>query len=206
MTDELGDDLAAFLADRAFVSGTPEGNEQWNAPADADAANRLLRKLRSLFRQSQELHERHRAEVAALDEWLADRTSGIDRETAELERALEGWMRGQHAMTGVVTEHLPAGDLWLRAGKSSVAVDDHAKLAEWLRQHPGFDVKVRAEWKVDKATLLAAVQVGDKLELGDEPDHEWHKARTADGEEVPGVTVRVPVQRSFTIHPRKGEP
>jgi hypothetical protein len=205
-TDPLGEDLAAFAAEPVELLAQ-EDDGTYQPPDNADDANRMLRRLRSHEARRAEVVARYDAEVRMLAAWRDDRVAGIDRETAALDRALEGWMRSRQEQVGVVTEHLPAGELWLRAGRPSLVVTDEALAVKWAQTH---NVAVRTKYEVDKAALGDAVHAGPTqpnlpaFDAG--PDHEYRAVVSGDGEIVPGVLYRQPVRRTFTVHPNKGEP
>lgn len=198
--DELGDDLAAFAAEPVELLAQ-EQDGSYTPPDNADDANRMLRRLRSHDARRAEVVDRYDAEVRMLTAWRDDRVAGIDRETAALDRALEGWMRDRNIRAGVVTEHLPTGELWLRAGRPSLVVEHDDDAVQWSRDH---DVPVRTKYEVDKIALGAVVTAGPVTASADAgPDHVYHLAVTEDGEVVPGVLVRKPVRRTFSVHPNK---
>ena len=200
MADPLGDDLAEFAAERA-TSGSFDDAAEQTPPENADDANRMLRWLRSLERQAAEIADRADAERALVDVWQRDRTAGIDRQIERLSKALEGWMRGQFEMRGTTTEKLPAGDLWLRGGQTSVVTTSDAELVPWLVRH-GLEGAVQVTESAIKSPMKAAFETGDVVDGDAGPDHEFRQA-TFRGDTVPGVVLRVPTRKTFSIHANK---
>lgn len=207
MADPLGDSLAEFATAGRGEVVDDDGTVvvQWSAPENADDANRMLRKLRSLQRRRAEIQERYDAERVVLDDWHEDLCAGVDREMRRLEDALEGWMRGQHAMRGVVTEKLPSGDLWLREPRQAVEVTDEAALVKWLVAHHQ-QAAVKVTEAVLKTEAAKTLTPGPVVLAGDAgPDHEYREARfTEDGTVVPGVALRIPKRKTFSVHVEQG--
>lgn len=200
MADDLGDDIAEFATSQP--GGSYDAGEQ-SAPLNAEQANWMIRKARSLERQRSQIMERADAERRMIDAWCQDRTSGIERELERIGRALEGWMRGTFEMTGAVTQKLPAGELWLREPQRSVVVTSDAELVPWLIQH-GLADAVKVTEAAMKTPVGEHVEAGDVIPGDAGPDHEYRQAVLArDGGPavvVPGVMLRVPKRKTFTIH------
>jgi hypothetical protein len=137
-----------------------------------------------------------------LTAWRDDRLAGIDAQIDRLALSLEGWMRSRSDEAGVATEHLPAGELWLRTGRSSVMVTDEQAAFEWAVAH---DVNVRVRSEVDKRALADVIHPGPLLDAAphDPPGYDYAVALTADAEVVPGVVLRRPSRPAFTVHPYK---
>jgi hypothetical protein len=201
MADDLGDDIAEYAA--AQVPGALTVDDDDREPTNAEQANWMLRKLHSLDRQRIQILERAEAERQMIDAWCRDRTYGIEREIERIGRALEGWMRGTFEMTNAVTQKLPAGELWLREPQRSVVVTSDAELVPWLIQH-GLADAVKVTEAAMKTPLGESVEAGDVLPGDAGPDHEYRQAVHVNDDErrvVPGVMLRVPKRKTFTIHP-----
>lgn len=199
MADDLGDDIAEFAT--SLPGGSYDAGEQ-SAPLNAEQANWMLRKLNSLEQQRSQIIERADAERRMIDAWCQDRTSGIEREQERISRALEGWMRGVFEMSGAVTQKLPAGELWLREPQQSVLVSDEAAAVKWLVGEKQFDA-VKVSEQVKKIEAAKGMVPGEVIKGDAGPDHEYREARFAasNGPRIPGVLLRVPKRKTFTIHP-----
>lgn len=175
------DDLDAWLDDVPIE--IPDGDEAPPIPADADEANRWLRRLARLDADAAEVEAIARAEIDRVTAWKADRLSGIDRARSWAESVLDGWTRAQHAAGGAQSVSLPNGTVALRRAPAGSArplvieVGSDVEIQAWLARlsdaHPTW---VKERLSLDKNAVKAATT----------PDGAGRPV-TADGEVIEGL-------------------
>lgn len=196
MTDELLDDLAAYMADGEDLPHDPDATIE--PPRDADQANAMLRVVQRLGQQRDEIVRLAQAEKAQIDAWAADRTSGLDRRITLIEVALEGWARAVNRETPKrKTLSFPHGTLRLRPGRPSVSVVDEASFVAWALANDRDLLSV----KPARAEIKRRLVVGHEHEVEGEPPMVTLAALTGDGEIVPGVVFERPRADGFTLQP-----
>ena len=212
-------DMEAALAEHLAGLDGPDG---WDAaeydteparPETAERADRILWRLRTAERELESFRELVAARKAQLDAWLADMSRGPERVIAYCERALEGYARYQHELSGgrTVTFKLPNGVLKLTKPQGKLIVDDEAELlavldqlaAEHMTAGEAWPELVRTERNVRVAELKKVatwlLMEGDELE-GADPDYDHYKL-VIDGELIPGAHLQTPRQRTFKQTP-----
>lgn len=136
---DLQDELDAYvLGDDEFDAA---GDETVEPPPDAEHANRLLRAVRALDRQADEIERVSRDEIERISAWRDDRLAGLLRRRSSIERALDAYMRALNRLNPKrKTEKFPNGTLRLRAPRTSVDVYDTAAFSKWWRERVRFEV------------------------------------------------------------------
>lgn len=126
-------EIDAAFADFADLPDDFDGDPV--PPPDKARADYYLRRMGQLDADERDLRQWIDDERTRLDDFLADRMSGIDRARGWLRRSLEGFMRQHHMATNQITLKLAHGELTLRADPGHVVVTDEAAFMAWARQH-----------------------------------------------------------------------
>lgn len=194
------DDLDAWLDE----GGPWEVPEDPDAPlpvlADAEAANRWLRRIARLDTDEREVKAVAFDEVERIEAWRDDRLAGIHRARAYAESVVEAWLRAHHASGGGQSVSLPNGTPSLRKAPSGsarplVLDDEHAKgeaEQEYLRRL----AETHPTWVNERLSL-----VKDAVKAATTPDDEGRPV-TADGEVIAGMRYVKPEQEyAFSVKP-----
>lgn len=184
--DSLGDDPA-----------TPR------TPPDIATASAIMRKLRALAQEKADIDRTVDAEIARLEAFRADATSGIVSELARGELAIEAFTRQWSPHSHKKTLNLPGGSGSLRGpGKGKLVTHDAAAFEAFVIEH-------QEDVTVDTMTVLYPDLVRVKVE----PVADTLKDLTAQGTEnpmmlnlalpdgtvVPGVHLERATQDTFTL-------
>lgn len=178
LPDETTDDYEARLQtwrDTYTVTGL----------ADADYCGRRYRQAQAAAGDITALATFRKAEI---DEWATRARKRHDDTAAFFAGRLEHFHRleRERDVKHNKSVSLPCGvELRSQAGKLSVVVDDEKAAIVWLEQNAA-SVVVYPEPRVDKTA--AAAMFGGKAKASADPGD--NPAVTADGEVVPGITIR----------------
>lgn len=225
MRDE---ELYAELDD--FVVGEEPADDELEGmppPEDAAGANRLLRRVRALEAEVEQVDRVTGSEIQRLKDFASDRTAGLRRRMKFYELALEGWTRKRHDETRgkVQTTKLPGGELRVRASQNRLVVfDEEAAVANIEAERPSW---VRTTQAVAKDEVKGAVvpgpvtltpygPKGEPLVVvppGYELREAWEFAavdfglfRLPIGRRVPHLALLCPTQPSFSYKTHRREP
>lgn len=187
-------DLDEFLA-----GPEPDFDTEVAPPADADEADRRLRRLAKVRVEMAQIGEHAQAQIERINEWHARRVEVLAKRERWLEEGLEMWHRAVLAEDpSRKSISLPCGTLKSRVQQPQWVFDDEVFIA-WASEHaPGLVRVPEPKPAVDKKA--AKVALDDNVQDGGVVV--WH---TVDGdtgevfaETVPGVTVTVRPP-SFTV-------
>ncbi|MEU8271584.1 hypothetical protein AB0B89_31040 [Sphaerisporangium sp. NPDC049002] len=106
---------------------------------------------------------------------LADILAKADR--ADRDQVRTTWVVGDR-LNGVVADH-PAGAIQVKKGAVRATVTDQAAFAEWVKTHRADELETVRTTRVRPAYVSAVLTAAKKTGT----------AVTADGEEIPGITV-----------------
>lgn len=200
MTDDLADDLQAFLSepteDGWDLNLQPEG---WH-PATSHDADRLLRGIRRHENELAEIKALAGAEIKRIREWAEDRAAGPERQIAAAELAVEGWARAEHrASKGrTVTWTLPNGTLRLRPGRQSLVVDDEAETVAFLIEVGAESLIKREVRRTELKRQVGVIKPSHEETEGVEDAGREHWLAVYQGAIVPGVHLETPALPTFT--------
>ena len=198
ISDDLERDLGDYLAEVDHIPDFDNDSDDEWMPDGEEEADRLVRHLGRAEAEEARLRAFHAAQVAKLDEWLADRLAGQQRIQAGARRALEGWCRKVWAGAGGHVWNLPSGVLRLTAPRQSMVVSDEPAALAWLEEHAPQAVRKAVDKTEAKALLRSVGEIGEDPESG----RKWYSAADIDGEIVPGVRFEAPVEHSFSVKAR----
>ncbi|HEY5024718.1 MAG TPA: host-nuclease inhibitor Gam family protein [Acidimicrobiales bacterium] len=143
------------------ADGAPPTVEVLPAPDEA-AADLLLYRLSRREEEAARYRAIAEARIAPVRAWLADRLFGVEKETVQLSRSLELYLRFWvrfHKRTKTLS--LPNGQLSLSKPREKVVVTDEAAFLGWAREHnllpePMAEGSlIRMEPKANKKSLAA---------------------------------------------------
>jgi len=176
----LEQDLDEFLA-----GPEPDFDTEVAPPADADEADRRLRRLAKVRAEMVQIGEHAQAQIERINEWHARRVEVLAKRERWLEEGLEMWHRAVLADDpSRKTISLPCGTLKSRVQQPVWEFDDEAFIA-WAREHAPELVRVpEPKPHVDKAAAKKTLRFEEQP--GFDPT-----VFTAEGEVVPGVTVQI---------------
>lgn len=186
--DELFADLdlpdigAELMADAA----APERDDRWTID-DPTKAEWAMAKLAEAERKVAELTEQRNAQMERAQAWWARTVRDPQRTVGYMQAQLVDYaMRQRDA--GKLTTILPSGEIPTRKGPDPcVDIDDEAALVAWaLTNQPAIVTSTHKVGLTDLRTV--AVIVGEKV-------------LTADGEVIPGASIRPQGQPTATIKP-----
>lgn len=183
-------------------------------PSDILTVNRMMRRLRHLHAQEEQVRATFAAEHAALIAWRDEQLDQIVGGVEYLTRALDGWARRQYEDDGTQTQTLPFGTLSLRRKRTAIDVLSEDQAVEWLLKN-GLGRCVATKFSVSKSHLTIEATTGGPADMDSDhgvqyraltvevPDPETGEKITAT---VPGVRYREPLPDSrglnFSIHLR----
>ncbi len=220
---DLHDDLDAYVLGDDDMD--LDADETIPPPRDAEHANRLLRVVRGLDREAEEIERVARDEMRRIESWRDDRLTGLVKRRAAVANVLADYVRALNRENPKrKTVKFPNGTLALRAPRASVDVTDRAKFDTWWRENVRSEVAqyVRDVLDVDdvdeskiaeivELVLSRSPLVSVKVEpsksglaqlakgpaIGDDvPDAH---ALLVDGEPVPGVALVQPTVDAFSL-------
>lgn len=217
-SDPLADDLAAY------VNGYEESwdeEEPPGPPEDLEEAHKQLRRLRWRERELGDITARAEVEIAPIRAWADDRSAGLKREIARIERSLAAFMLTRRMLTGRKTEKFPSGELraW-DARPRLVVLDDEAAVDIIEPLRPEW---VRTRKEIIKAQVSAVSVPGERIE-GPEPPpdgYEWRAVMEVHGWEgfwliarpllttIPHMALLWPTRPTFsykTTQPKRETP
>jgi hypothetical protein len=182
-------DLNEYVEGDAWPSATNEGIPV--PPSSQEAAERVLHRVRRLTGEKAEVDEVAAAQTDRIQSWRADRVTGIERDIAWGEKALELFWRS------TATHHqrsvsLPDGRLKLTKTRFRTVVTDFAAFASWafnMAENEDGDLVItvkahaRELVRTDVKPNLAALS---KLKVTDE-DSLGADLALPGGEMVPGI-------------------
>lgn len=183
-------DLDEFLA-----GPEPDFDTEVAPPADADEADRRLRRLAKVRVEMAQIGEHAQAQIERINEWHARRVEVLAKRERWLEEGLEMWHRAVLAEDpSRKSISLPCGTLKSRVQQPVWEFDDDLFIAWALdEQHAPELVRVpEPKPQVDKVAAKKALIPATSGDCAEVP------AVTEGGEVVPGVTVTVRPP-SFTV-------
>ena len=166
-------DLDEFLA-----GPEPDFDDEVAPPADADEADRRLRRLAKVRAEMAQIGEHAQAQIERINEWHERRVEVLAKRAAWLEEGLEMWHRAVLAEDpSRKSISLPCGTLKSRAQQPAWEFDEEVFCA-WAKENAPDLVRVRLS--IDRSAAKQEIVVLDD-----------GRYITGTGEVVPGVTVTV---------------
>jgi phage host-nuclease inhibitor protein Gam len=190
--EELQADLDAWAMGEA-ASDDPEALEP---PRDVDQAERLLRARAGMLRELGRLEQFAERQIREIAAWRDDRTSGLRRRLAGVEKILEQWFRAVNRDEPKrKTEKLPHGTVKLRERPYSVEVTDEEALRGWLWSNRPDLLDITVKPKAGQ--VKAAFEPGPVV--SEHEDVVWHAVMAPEGEVVPGIVLTKPTADKFSV-------
>jgi len=180
------------------IDATPDGQPlPWSITDKADA-EWALAKVAELAAAETEIQTQYETYVERLDRWATKESASFRYRRGRLESELIRYaeqLRDEDPKRNK-TLSLPSGQVRSRSTKPAIQVVDNDSVAEWLRHHDPvlYEKAVTARVKVSELRDAVKVVDADGSLL----------AASADGEQVPGVTVREGGV-TWTVTPTKDE-
>lgn len=167
--------------DEFLMGDEPDFDTEVAPPADADEADRRLRRLAKVRAEIAEVEAEAARYIERVNEWAESRYQVLHGKARWLEEGLEMWHRAVLADDpSRKSISLPCGTLKSRAQQPVWSFDDDVFLP-WAEVHAPELVKVQVRSSVDRNAAKHAIVVLD--------DGRYIVSGT--GEVVPGVTVTV---------------
>lgn len=189
----------AFLEDLDNAVGIEEVPDELLAGEpvpvpDADAANRLLRRLNRLDDNQHMVESTVQFELERIRTFQDNRMGQIARERAWLERCLEGFARQHFAATHEKSVRLPNGTLKLAKPSKRLVVDDEQSAIKWAEENCPDAVKTSL-----LKSKLPGQPTGGTTQETEDGEVTAAPIVTEDGEVVPGIHAETPLALSFTV-------
>lgn len=193
-----------------FVAGDtwPEPMEDGapTPPPDPTAVSGILRRLNGLQADRDLMDTVVEAEIRRLNEWRADRQSGIDKQIAYGKQAVEIFMRRFYEASGKKSLALAEGTPHLTAARDRLIVDDDEAFMEWAIgpdvNNPAHPELLRITYEVDPAKDEIKKQAEKGSRTIDRTGVDGPKFAyelLVDGGKIPGVHIEKGIEDIFDV-------
>lgn len=178
----------ALAADRPELA-TPEARQAWTIDGD-NTAVWALRKLAAQRDEIERIDAAADAEILRVKAWAEEAKRGPERAAAFFEGRLIRYRRDleDHNPNLPKTYRLPAGELLVRAGRTSVKVVDESAFVDWANEN----APQALTYKPKVSALKDLPRSGERI-------------IDVHGEPVPGV-VEITAEPTYSVKPVTPEP
>ena len=128
--------------------------ESYDLAGDASGLTKLLRELKALKREREQVRTSFADEIARLGNLLADRLEPVDDRIDVLEAAAVTFLTD----LGLKSTSTPVGSVQVRKPAASLVVSDETQAVDWLKTR--FPDAVKTSERVDKPAVKKALKRG----------------------------------------------
>ena len=191
-------DVAKELIESVLAGDEPDWDQEPEPPATSDerAANRLLRRWRTLTEEIADANAIYDDEIRAIEEARSAHVGNLNDRRDWLVASLKLWHQARLAEDPTRTQiKLPQGTLVSRAAQDVWTYEEEAAFVEWAKTHAKQTVHrpPRPEWTTINKNQARKILMERKVAVDDKGNvqltKDGHLIDRETGEAIPGIKV-----------------